>query len=180
MWQRLGCCCQTSQFYWSSVCASAIVEQLRWAIACDMYWIVTCCRSLFKHMHWFIRLTVSLVMMALAFGVPKLPCSSPAQKVTSGKLALTFHAFLNARNHKIQAYRLYLNPSSQLPQSTWKSRLWQPAPPSESTEGGTCACLTAWLCRAFSSWHSHVQKSSHQWLWDGPPGTWLGPTASPS
>ena len=43
---------------------------------------------------------VSLVMMALAFGVPKPPCLGPAQKVTSGKLALTLHAFLKARIHK--------------------------------------------------------------------------------
>jgi len=43
---------------------------------------------------------VSLVMMALAFGVPKPPCSGPAQNVTSGKLALTFHAFLKERIHR--------------------------------------------------------------------------------
>ena len=52
---------------------------------------------------------VSLVMMALAFGVPKPPClgqppcSGPAQNVTSGKLALTFHAFLKACIHKFSS-----------------------------------------------------------------------------
>ena len=46
---------------------------------------------------------VSLVMMALAFGVPKPPCSGPAQNVTSGKLALTFYAFLKARIHKFSS-----------------------------------------------------------------------------
>ena len=46
---------------------------------------------------------VSLVMMALAFGVPKPPCSSPAQNVTSGKQALTLHAFLKARIHKFSS-----------------------------------------------------------------------------
>ena len=82
LWQRLGCCCQASPLHWSS----AIVEQPRWAVACDVSWIVTCRRSSSKHMHWFIRLMVSLVMMALAFGVPKPPwksrwsqtCSQPA------------------------------------------------------------------------------------------------------
>jgi len=42
------------------------------------------------------------VVMALAFGVPKPPTSGPAQIVTSGKLALTLHAFLKARIHKFQ------------------------------------------------------------------------------
>ena len=100
LWQRLGCCCKASPFHLSFTCASAIVEQPRWVIACDMSWIVTCRRSSSKHMHWFIRLMVSLVMMASAFGVPKPPCSGPAQNVTSGKLELTFHALLKARIHK--------------------------------------------------------------------------------
>ena len=42
-------------------------------------------------------------MMALAFGVLKPSCSSPTQNVTSGKLALTFRAFLKARIHKISS-----------------------------------------------------------------------------
>jgi len=46
---------------------------------------------------------LSLVMMTLAFGVHKLPCSGPAQNVTSGKLALSFHAFLKARIHKFSS-----------------------------------------------------------------------------
>ena len=43
----------------------------------------------------------SLVMMALAFGVHKLPCLEPAQNVTSGKLTLTRHTFLRARIHRM-------------------------------------------------------------------------------
>jgi len=46
---------------------------------------------------------VSLMIMALAFGVPKPPCSGPAQNVTSDKLALTFHAFLKARIYKFSS-----------------------------------------------------------------------------
>jgi len=45
---------------------------------------------------------VSLVIMASAFGVPKLPCSGPTQNVTSGNLELTFYAFLKARIHKVR------------------------------------------------------------------------------
>jgi len=68
----------------------------REAGGCLPPWIVTCRRSSFMHMHWLVRLIVSLVMMALAFGVPKPPCSGPAQNVTFGKLALTVHFFLKA------------------------------------------------------------------------------------
>jgi len=46
---------------------------------------------------------VSLVIMASAFGVPKLPCSGPTQNVTSGNLELTFYAFLKARIHKFSS-----------------------------------------------------------------------------
>jgi len=65
---------------------------------------------------------VSLVMMALAFGVPKFPCSGPAQNVTSGKLALTFHACLKACIHKFSSLTISCESQSAMAAEYLKNR----------------------------------------------------------
>ena len=132
-WQRLGCCFQSSPLHWSSACASAIVEQPRWAIACDMSSILACRRSSSKHMYRFIRLMVSLVMLALASGVPKPPSLRPAQNVTSSKLTLTFHTFLKARIHKFSNLSIHFE--SQFAMAAEHLKI-----------GIMATCTTQWIC----------------------------------
>jgi len=72
-WQRLGCCRSADKSLYPTEIwpvPFAFVEQPRWATACDMSWIVGCRRSSCKLNHWFIRLIVSLVIMALTWVFP--------------------------------------------------------------------------------------------------------------